>query len=163
VPIIQPPAPKPSISIPTPAPAAGPSVRTIAIVAGLASVVSVLGSAAVVGAILWGVGAFGPSAPAATDFVAAGKAYGKVLAPTYAATWKSYAADIRAGKTFTESTKTFADNWKTNRDAIYKKYIIPELSKVMPDGTPDDQVTPAQRAALAAAADDLAKGLESAR
>jgi hypothetical protein len=163
VPIIQPPAPRPSISIPTPAPAAGPGVRTIAVVAVLASVVSVLGVSAVVGALLWYGGAFGPSAPAATDFVAIGKAYGKQLGPSYAPAWKSYADDIRAGKKFADSHKAFAEAWKASREAIYKKFIVPELKKLLPDGTPEEQVTPAQRAALAAAADDLAKGLESAR
>lgn len=170
MPPIPSPSPAPSISIAPPAaPAPAPVSPTVAssnlnivlVIAATvaASMLAMLGMLAVLGAVVYFGGLWPHPAPATTDFVKLGAEYGKQLGPSYAPAWKAYAADLRAGKSLGDAVKNTNGVWKDNREAIYQKFIAPELSKIVPDGTPDEQVTPAQRAAMAAAADGLAKGL----
>lgn len=161
----------PAISIPTtptapvaPAAPAAPTVSlniprlAFAIVAFFMAMM--LGFAVIVVAVIHFGGFWpSPSGPTGTDFVKLGQAYVKPLAQSYAPAWQGYAADIRNGKTMTEATKNMAVAWDANRAAIYGKMIAPELEKILPSTQTEAQITPAQKAAMAAAAEALAKGL----
>lgn len=130
---------------------------------------SVMGTIVLGGMLLAGILAFlhfggylptpNPPAPAATDWVKLGKAYAPLLGPAYAPAWESYAADLEAGKTLPDATRNMVKTWEDQRGLIYDKLIKPELTKIAPDGIASDQVTPAQRKALADGARGLAKGL----
>jgi hypothetical protein len=173
MPPIPPPQPLPSIAVnpqPQPQPqttivqppVSGASLNAKLVLAALAimAVTALAGLAMIIAAVVYFGGRWPAPSPVAVDFKALGQEYAKALGPSYAPAWKGYAADLRAGKPMADATKAANDLWAKNRDAIFKAKLQPALSGVIPDGTADDKITPTQRAAMAAAAEDLAEGLE---
>lgn len=168
--------PPPSIAI-SPTPPPPPSVPAVAVAqpavvgstlnaglvlaaVGIMAATALVGLAMVIGAVVY-FGGFRPSpGPAAVDFKKLGREYAKDLGATYAPAWKGYAADIRAGKSMNDAMKAANELWARNRAAILAAKLRPALNALIPEGTADDKITPAQREAMAAAAEDFAQGLE---
>lgn len=159
------PAPQPQPA-PAPQPAVAPqsslNIGLVIVATCLAMMTAMMGLAFIVGLVVYFGGFWphpGPPSPVAIDFKALGAEYAAELGPSYAPAWKGFAADLRNGKPLADATKTVNDVWSKNREAIFKAKLQPALSSLIPDGTTEDKVTPAQRAAMAKAAEDLAEGL----
>lgn len=136
-----------------------PDMLTLVIVGTLSSLVSAVSLAVLALAIIHFGGFWPTPAHKTTDFVALGKAYAKELGASYAPAWASYATDLDAGKPLKDAATAMNASWTQNRTAVYEKLIAPELNAIVPENTPDAQVTASQRKALAAAARNFAKGL----
>jgi hypothetical protein len=92
-------------------------------------------------------------------FTAIGKDYAPKLAAAYAAAWTAGAFELGDGSSPPAALGVVASTWATKRADLFDAVIKPELSKIVPEDTPDADVTPAERAALAAAFRGLAAGL----
>jgi hypothetical protein len=92
-------------------------------------------------------------------FVALGRAYLPQLGKAYAAAWDDGAKALDAGQAVSAALDAVAKGWTANRTALYDTAITPELAKILPESVKDADVTPAERAALAAAWRGLARGL----
>ena len=99
--------------------------------------------------------AFRPADPIA----AAGKAYGSRLLKIYAAAWQDGARKIDGGGSVEAGIAAVSVSWQTQRAALYKATMTPILNAIVPEGTADGDITPAQRAAVAAAFRSFAAGL----
>lgn len=92
-------------------------------------------------------------------FVAVGKTYLSGLGKVYADAWESGAKDLDAGKPLTSALATVGKAWDSGRADHFDKVATPEFVKVIPQSVKDADVTPAQRAAMAAAWRGFATGL----
>ncbi len=102
-----------------------------------------------------------PSPPAPVDrrFVALGRAYLPQLGNAYAAAWERGAKALDSGQGLSAAIEVVAQTWTVNRTDIFNKLLTPEQAKIVPESTKDADVTPAERAAMAAAWRGLALGL----
>ncbi len=92
-------------------------------------------------------------------FVAIGQAYPAQLAKAYAAAWDQGAKQLDAGATVSAAIDAVGKAWTSKRTELYDATLTPALSAILPESTADADVTPAERAALAAAFRGLARGL----
>jgi hypothetical protein len=97
--------------------------------------------------------------PADARFVVVGRAYRPALAIAYAAAWTTGAAQLDQGATIQTAVGTVGSEFTRRRGVVFDKLVTPELSTIVTPGTADADVTPAQRAAMAAAFRGMAKGL----
>jgi hypothetical protein len=98
--------------------------------------------------------------PSADDnFRVLGRAYVAKLGGAYAQGWDEGATQLEAGVAVSKALAAVGSTWTTARTALYDATITPQLAKILPESTDDDDVTPAERAALAAAFRGLARGL----
>jgi hypothetical protein len=97
--------------------------------------------------------------PAATDLVAVGKTYKASLANSYRLALLAGAQTLDGGGTVEQAISDVARLWLQNRTQLYEQSIVPALAKIVPQGTPDANVTAAQKAEMATAFRSLAKGL----
>ena len=101
-----------------------------------------------------------PLSPAVdARFVAIGHAYPQQLAKAYAAAWDQGAKQLDAGATVSAALDAVGKAWTSKRTELYDQVVTPALSAILPESTADADVTPAERAALAAAFRGLARGL----
>lgn len=125
---------------------------------------SQLGSVACLVAMFWlsGFGRDRPDfqPPVDTSFVPIARAYSGVILDSYASAWSTAAEEVAAGQPVAEVLARIRPNWETARTPDYKAKVSPAFAAIVPEGTPHEQVTPAQRAALAAAFRGFAKGLK---
>lgn len=165
----------PAINIPTPAapqpaptaPASGITAANVALIAFTAvasAVMALIATATLIAAVIhfggfWPTPHPGPAPVVDPAFVKLGQTIAKTLAPNYGSAWGAYANEIDAGKPLSEAFKAQIAAWKASRDAVFTQHLTPEFSKILPEGTTDDKVTPAQRAAMSAAGRGLQKGL----
>lgn len=125
---------------------------------------SQVGSVVCLGVGLW-LGGFNLarpdfSPPVDPAFVPIARAYSGVILDSYASAWATAADEVTAGKPIAEALAGVRANWETARTPEYKAKVSPAFAAIVPEGTPDAQVAPAQRAALAAAFRGFAKGLK---
>jgi hypothetical protein len=137
-----------------------PSRSTVATV-GLSGV---LGGALAIGVSDWLRPADGhadaPPPPHDRRFVSLGRSYLPRLGGAYADAWDQGAHALDSGQTISAALDTVARSWTSNRTEIYDTLLTPELVKLVPESVKDSDVTPAERAALAAAWRGLALGLK---
>jgi hypothetical protein len=137
-----------------------PSRRTLVTV----TLSSVLGGAVAIGMSDWLLTSDGPtgSPKPATDrrYVSLGRAYLPQLGNAYAAAWDQGAKALDSGQGISAALDTVAQTWTANRTEIYDKLLTPELAKIVSESVKDSDVTPAERAAMAAAWRGLAVGLK---
>ncbi|HKI17454.1 MAG TPA: hypothetical protein VKA15_06220 [Isosphaeraceae bacterium] len=93
-------------------------------------------------------------------YVSLGRAYLPQLGQAYAAAWDQGAKALDSGQGISAALDTVAQTWTANRTEIYDKLLTPELVKIVPESVKDSDVTPAERAALAAAWRGFALGLK---
>ncbi len=137
--------------------AALPSRRTLATVvfSGL------VGGAVALGVVQWHARPAGPPAPPHDPkFEKIGREYLPGLGKAYAAAWEEGATSLDAGQPLPAALAAVSKAWEANRIALFDKSVASEFSRIVPESQKDADVTPAQRAALAAAWRGLALGLD---
>jgi hypothetical protein len=92
-------------------------------------------------------------------FVTLGRAYLPQLGKVYASAWNDGATALDAGESVSRAIDIVAKRWSTGRTGLYDSVISPELAEILPESVRNEEVTPAQRAAVAAAWRGLAIGL----
>ena len=135
-----------------------PSPRSVTTVA----ISGVMGAAVSIGVSQWLRTSDRPApSPPPVDrrFVALGRAYLPQLGNAYAAAWDHGAKALDSGQSLSTALDLVAQTWTTNRTEIYNKLLTPEQINIVPESTKDADVTPAERAAMAAAWRGFALGL----
>ena len=100
-----------------------------------------------------------PGQPQNPQYVAIGKAYLPLLGKAYAAAWEEGAKQLEAGQSITAALEAVSKAWSANRTELYDHVFTPEFSRIVAESVKDSEVTPAERAALAAAWRGLSLGL----
>lgn len=88
-----------------------------------------------------------------------GRAYAGVILGSYATAWQTAAGDVDAGKPVADALAAVKASWEADRTKQYQATVSPAFAAIVPEATPDESITPAQRAALAAAFRGFAQGL----
>jgi hypothetical protein len=133
-----------------------PSRRTLLTVA----LSSLLGGAVAISIITWlGRPAGPPLPPHDPNFVRVGRAYLPGLGKAYAAAWEEGAKSLEAGQPLSAAVASVGKAWEASRTQLFDQLATPEFAKIVPESQKDADVTPAQRAAMAAAWRGLALGL----
>ncbi len=133
-----------------------PSGRTLLTVAfsGLVGGVVALGVATRMG------GPAGPPAPPQDPrFARLGRAYLPGLGKAYAAAWEEGAKGLEAGQALSAALAAVGKSWDASRTQLFDRVLTPEFAKIIPESRQDADITPQQRAAMAAAWRGLASGL----
>jgi hypothetical protein len=124
---------------------------------------SVLGGALAIGVADWLQTSAGPTGNPQPShdrrFVSLGRAYLPRLGKAYAAAWDQGAKALDSGQGISAALDTVAQSWTANRTEIYDKLLTPELAKIVSESVKDSDITPTERAAMAAAWRGLALGL----
>jgi hypothetical protein len=136
-----------------------PSRRTIVTV-----VVSiVVGGVMAIGASTWlapsSGPASGPQPPYDPRFVPVGRAYLTELGKAYAEAWDEGAKDLEAGQGLAPALAAVAKAWEQNRVQLFDRMVTPEFDRLIPETKKETEVTPQERAAMAAAWRGFALGL----
>lgn len=100
-----------------------------------------------------------PCDPVDPAFVALGKRYRGELAAAYATAWLGGAAALQAGQSFSAALATVGKSWDSGRSVVFDRVATPEFGKIIPPGTADSDITPAQKAKMEAAWRGFAAGL----
>jgi len=136
-----------------------PSRRTLVTV----TLSSVLGGAAAIGVSAWLAPSGGstgtPQPPVDRRYVSLGRTYLPQLGKAYAAAWDQGAKALDSGQGISAALDTVAQTWTAKRTEVYDKLLTPELAKIVPESVKDSDITPAERAAMAAAWRGFALGL----
>ena len=124
---------------------------------------SLLGGALAFGITTWLRSPIGPppspQPPHDPHFVPIGQAYITALGKTYASAWDDGAKELETGQQLSGALAAVAKAWSTNRTQLFDQMVTPEFGKVIPETTKDADVTPQERAAMAAAWRGFALGL----
>lgn len=100
-----------------------------------------------------------PGPPHDPRFIALGKAYLPQLGKAYAAAWEEGAKQLEAGKGIAAALDVVSSTWSSKRSQLYDHVFTPEFSRIVAESVKDADVTPQERAALAAAWRGLSLGL----
>jgi hypothetical protein len=100
-----------------------------------------------------------PGPPHDPRFVALGQVYLPQLGTAYAKAWEEGAKQLEAGQSVTAALDMVSKTWSSNRTQLYDHVFTPEFSRIVAESVKDSDVTPAERAALAAAWRGLSLGL----
>jgi hypothetical protein len=100
-----------------------------------------------------------PGPPHDPRFVTLGKAYLPQLGKAYADAWDAGAKELDAGKGITVALDAVSKKWSSSRTELFDHLFTPEFSRIVAESVKDADVTPAERAALAAAWRGLSLGL----
>jgi hypothetical protein len=100
-----------------------------------------------------------PQPPHDRRFVALGRAYLPQLGKAYAAAWEEGAKALDAAQGISSALDVVAKAWTSQRSQLFDKHMAQEFAKVIPEGVKDTELTPQERAALAAAWRGFALGL----
>jgi hypothetical protein len=92
-------------------------------------------------------------------FVALGRAYVQDLGQACAGAWNDGASALDSGQPVSAALDRVGKNWTSSRTALFDKLVAPEFAKIVPESIKDSDVTPTERAALAAAWRGFAAGL----
>jgi hypothetical protein len=103
-----------------------------------------------------------PGPPYDSRFVGLGKAYLPQLGKVYAEAWDEGAKELDAGKSIVDALGAVSQKWTSSRTQLFDHVFTPEFSRIVPESVKDTDVTPAERAALAAAWRGLSLGLTKA-
>lgn len=97
--------------------------------------------------------------PAEPTAVTIGRAYSAVCTSSYSAAWSSAAAEVEAGKPIAETIARIRPASDAARVRAFEATVSPIFEAIVPAGTPDKDVLPERRAALARAFREFAQGL----
>ncbi len=140
--------------------AAIPSRRTLLTIV----ISSLLGGGLALGISTWLGSPIGPvpspRAPHDPRFVRIGRTYLTALGKTYASAWDEGAKGLDSGQNLSTVLSAVAKTWSTNRTQLFDQMVTPEFGKLIPETKKDTDVTPQERAAMAAAWRGFALGLQ---
>ena len=88
-----------------------------------------------------------------------GRAYLPGLGKAYAAAWEEGAKGLDTGQPLSAAIAAVGKTWDANRTQLFDQMATPEFAKIIPESQKDADVTPQQRAAMAAAWRGFASGL----
>jgi hypothetical protein len=124
---------------------------------------SLLGGALALGISTWLRSPSGPTPspqpPHDPHFVSIGQSYITALGKSYASAWDEGAKGLDTGQDLSAALDAVAKAWSTNRTQLFDQMVTPEFGKLIPEMTKDADVTPQERAAMAAAWRGFALGL----
>jgi hypothetical protein len=121
---------------------------------------SLVGGAVAIGVSVRLAEPAGPPAPAKDPhFVKVGRAYLPDLGKAYAAAWEEGAKGLEAGQPLSAAVAAVGKAWDANRAQLFDRTATAEFAKIIPESQKDADVTPQQRAAMAAAWRGFAAGL----
>lgn len=101
-----------------------------------------------------------PSAPPHDSrFVRLGRMYLPALGDAYAAAWEEGAGRLDGGEGLTRSLEAVARAWSISRTRLFDRMVTPEFDGLVAASKRDAEVTPRERAAMAAAWRGFAAGL----
>jgi hypothetical protein len=100
-----------------------------------------------------------PAPPQDPHFVKFGRAYLPGLGKAYAAAWEEGAKGLEAGQPLSGAIAAVGKAWDANRAQLFDRMATPEFAKIVPESQKDADLTPQQRAAMAAAWRGFASGL----
>jgi hypothetical protein len=100
-----------------------------------------------------------PRPPHDPRFVTLGKVYLPQLGKAYATAWDEGAKQLEVGQSIAAALDTVSKTWSANRTQLYDQVFTPEFSRIVAESVKDSDVTPPERAALAAAWRGLSLGL----
>jgi hypothetical protein len=100
-----------------------------------------------------------PGAARDARFAALGRAYLPRLGKAYSSAWEDGAKALEAGKGVSAALEIVSQSWSANRTKLYDEMLTPELAKIVAESVKDSDVTPSERAAMAAAWRGLSLGL----
>ncbi len=101
----------------------------------------------------------GPVPPHDPLFVKLGRAYLLELGKAYATAWEDGAKGLETGQNLSGALSAVAKAWGTNRTQLFDQMATPEFRKLIAETKKDADVTPQERAAMAAAWRGFALGL----
>ena len=102
----------------------------------------------------------GPPSPRQDPhFVRVGRAYLPGLGKAYAAAWQEGAKGLEAGQPLSAAIAAVGRAWDSNRAQLFDRVATPEFARIIPESRKDADITPQQRAAMAAAWRGFASGL----
>lgn len=104
--------------------------------------------------------ATGPDSAGA--LAAIGRAYPKALGAVYAEAWRQGADALESGRGVNESLTLVAETWAAGRTALFDRAVARSFAAVVPEGKPDAEVSPSDKAALAAIWRAFSAGLAEA-
>lgn len=97
-----------------------------------------------------------PTDPA---FVSIGRQYADALTTSYATIWDQAADDLDSGKSLSEAMGNLGKSWNASRTQMFDQALTPAFTKIIPESTPDANITAVQRQGMAKAWRGLAQGL----
>lgn len=100
-----------------------------------------------------------PGPPHDPHFIHIGRTYLPELGKAYASAWDEGAKGLEAGQNLSSGVSAVAKAWDTNRTQLFDRIATPEFLKLIPEAKKDADVTPQERAAMAAAWRGFAIGL----
>lgn len=133
-----------------------PSGRTLLTVA-FSSLVS--GAVAIGVSVRLGGPTGPPPPPHDPHFVPLGRAYLPGLGKAYSAAWEEGAKGLEAGQPLSTALAAVGKAWDASRTQLFDRMATPEFAKIIPESRKDADITPQQRAAMAAAWRGFALGL----
>jgi hypothetical protein len=124
---------------------------------------SLLGAALAIGLATWLWSPDGPSPspvpPKDPHFARLGRTYLPELGKAYATAWEDGAKGLDTGQNLSDALGTVAKAWGTNRTQLFDQMASPEFRKLIAESKKAADVTPQERAAMAAAWRGFALGL----
>ena len=100
-----------------------------------------------------------PTVPTEDRVIAGGRKYKDMLGKAYANAWTKAADALDRNVPLGDVMIQIGKDWQAGRDQAYGENITPVLIGVVPEGTPDKNVTATQRAQLASGFRRFAIGL----
>ncbi|MDG3005515.1 hypothetical protein [Paludisphaera mucosa] len=105
--------------------------------------------------------------PGETDAVAntaaAGKSYPKALAAVYADAWRKGADALEAGRSVADALGVVGEAWRSGRTTLFDRVVGPAFAVVVPEGTPESDVSKAAKTQLASHWRAFAAGMIAAK
>ncbi len=101
----------------------------------------------------------GPVPPHDPQFVHLGRSYLPELGKAYATAWDEGAKGLETGQNLSSALSAVAKAWDANRIQLFDQIATPEFRKLIAETKKDADVTPQERAAMAAAWRGFALGL----
>ena len=110
---------------------------------------------AIFAAVIW----LDAASPISGQIESAGRAYPHQLGVAYAAAWEDGARMLDAGQPIEKALGQVKTTWDKGRTEAFTSTVSPLFSRVLPEGTPEKDITAEDRQRLARAWLEFARGL----
>ena len=110
---------------------------------------------AIFAAVIW----FDAASPISGQIESAGRAYPHQLGVAYAAAWEDGAKMLDAGQPVEKALGQAKTTWDKGRTEAFTSTVSPLFARILPEGTPEKDITAEDRQRLARAWLEFARGL----